>query len=195
MKTQARLKLLTITLVALSLILHQIIRISGNSFTFKAPIIQDQSVEISRVNLPVRLNIPSINVSTLIEPVGLTSRREMDLPKNALSVGWYDLGPRPGEKGSAVIAGHFNTENGDAGVFFNLYRLKKGDRISVKNDGGTDIIFVVQRSELFDSGLAGEVFSLSDGVAHLNLITCDGVWDGVKKNYTKRLVVFADLEK
>jgi len=34
----------------------------------------------------------------------------------------------------------------------------------------------------------------SDAKAHLNLITCEGVWDKVSKSYSKRLVVFTDRE-
>ncbi len=52
--------------------------------------------------------------------------------------------------------------------------------------------FVVVKKQIFDSGYADEVFSRNDG-AYLNLITCDGLWDGVKKSYSKRLVVFSDV--
>jgi len=38
-----------------------------------------------------------------------------------------------------------------------------------------------------------EPFS-NDGKAHLNLITCAGVWDEVEKSHSSRLVVFADME-
>jgi hypothetical protein len=37
------------------------------------------------------------------------------------------------------------------------------------------------------------LFLGSNDKAHLNLITCDGVWDVTKKSYSKRLVVFADI--
>ena len=61
------------------------------------------------------------------------------------------------------------------------------------DDKGSSITFIVRENRLYDPCLAGEVFSLSDGTTSLNLITCDGLWDGTKKNYTKRLVVFADI--
>ncbi len=154
---------------------------------------QTQIINKVSVGLPVNLKIPSINVYASIEHVGLTPKRAMEVPKNAVDVGWYNLGPRPGEKGSAVIDGHFNNENGEAGVFFNLYQLKKGDKVYVQDDKGIVITFVVRENRLYDPGLAGEIFSLSDGIAHLNLITCDGVWDGFEKSYSKRLVVFSDI--
>jgi LPXTG-site transpeptidase (sortase) family protein len=141
---------------------------------------------------PARLEIPSINVDTAIEDVGVTSGGAMGVPSNTYDVGWFDLGPRPGEKGSAVIAGHFDGKNGEVGVFKNLYKLKKGDKLYIKDDKGKTISFAVSKSRLYDPGYAKEVFSISSS-AHLNLITCDGVWNGIKKSYSKRLVVFADI--
>lgn len=188
MKTYIRWILLIIIFVELSLLILPRLNPSLN----KKSAFQSQVASISP-GLPVRLKIPSINVDAFVEYVGLTSKREMEVPKNAADVGWYKLGPRPGEKGSAVIDGHFNNENGGAGVFFNLYKVRKGDKIYVKDDKGVSITFIVLESRLYDPGLAGEVFSLNDGIAHLNLVTCDGVWDGVKKSYSKRLVVFADI--
>ena len=141
---------------------------------------------------PIRLKIPNINVDATIEYVGLTSKGAMEVPSNAVNVGWFDLGPRPGELGSAVIAGHFDDKSGKAGVFVDLYKLKKGDKLYVENAKGQSITFEVQGSRIYDPGYADEVFTRNDK-AHLNLITCDGVWDGIKKSYSKRLVVFADL--
>jgi len=40
--------------------------------------------------------------------------------------------------------------------------------------------------------VATDVFTSSDGKAHLNLITCDGIWDKNAAQYSERLVVFAD---
>lgn len=142
--------------------------------------------------LPVRLKIPTINVNAAVEYVGFTPRRALDVPKNPEDVGWFKLGPRPGEKGSAVIDGHVDGENGKAGVFVNLYKLKKGDKIYVEDGKGISIVFVVREKRIYDPEYSGDVFSRNDGY-YLNLITCDGVWDGVKKSYSKRLVVFSDI--
>lgn len=140
----------------------------------------------------MRLKIPAINVDASIQNVGTTSGGEMEVPSNTNDVGWFKLGPTPGENGSAVISGHFDGKNGEAGVFADLYKLKKGDKLFVENSGGKTTSFVVRESRTYDPGYAEEVFSSSDG-AHLNLITCDGVWDGTKKSYNKRLVIFTDI--
>lgn len=144
-----------------------------------------------RPGLPVRLKIPKINVEASIQQVGITQSGEMEVSSNTVDVGWFKLGPRPGEVGSAVIAGHVDGENSEVGVFANLYKLKEGDKLYIETNKGTSIAFIVRRSRIYNPGYADEVFSRSDG-AHLNLITCDGVWDGAKKSYSKRLVVFAD---
>ena len=142
--------------------------------------------------LPVRLKIPSINVDAYVQHVGVTSEGDMEVPDNSDDVGWFKLGYRPGEVGSAVISGHFNGKNGEVGVFYDLVKLKKGDKLYLEDDNGTMTTFVVRESRVYDPGYAEELFTLNDG-AHLNLVTCDGVWDGIKKSYSKRLVVFTDI--
>lgn len=142
--------------------------------------------------LPIRLIIPKINIDALIEYMGVTAIGVMEVPDIALNAGWFKLGPMPGENGSAVIAGHFDGKNGEAGVFINLYKLKKGDKIYIEDNKRTTITFVVREIRIYNPGYANSVFSASES-AHLNLVTCDGIWDGVKKSYNKRLVIFSDI--
>ena len=142
--------------------------------------------------LPVRLKIPSINVDAAIEYVGVTPKGVMVAPSNITNVGWFDLGPRPGEKGNAVIAGHFDGQNGEAGVFTNLDKLKTGDKLYVEDSKGTSTTFIVRGSHAYDPGYAANVFSGTSS-AHLNLITCSGIWDETKQSFSKRLVVFTDV--
>lgn len=153
---------------------------------------QDQPENKSTFGLPVELMIPAIGVDAHIQYLGITPKGEMAVPDNIIDVGWFKLGPRPGDKGSAVIAGHFNGESNKAGVFTNLYKLEVGDRLSIKDDSGASITFVVRGKRAYNSGYADDVFSRNDGT-YLNLITCDGLWDEVKKSYRQRLVVFADI--
>lgn len=147
------------------------------------------------VGLPIRLKIPAIGVDSLVEGVGVTTNGEMDVPKGPTTTAWFDLGPRPGEEGSSVISGHYGWKNGIAATFDNLHNLKSGDKIYVENDMGTSTIFLVHDTHLYDQKAdATNVFSSNDGKAHLNLITCEGVWSKDQKSYSNRLVVFADKE-
>ncbi len=156
------------------------------------PILSAEVQKRSQI-LPVRLRIPSINVDAAVENVGLTPAGAMEVPSNILDVGWYTLGSLPGATGSAVISGHFDGSTGESGVFNNLDKLKPGDKIYVVNDQGATIVFVVRESRTYNPGYADDVFFPNDNGTHLNLITCDGVWDGAKKSYSKRLVVFSDI--
>lgn len=146
--------------------------------------------------LPVRLKIPSISVDAAIESIGLTSQGAMDIPKNPGDAAWFNLGSRPGANGSAVIDGHYGTwKNGSGSVFDNLYKLHQGDQLYVEDDKGAKISFVVREIRSYDpKANASDVFGSSDGKSHLNLITCEGVWDKDSKSYPKRLVVFTDRE-
>jgi LPXTG-site transpeptidase (sortase) family protein len=146
--------------------------------------------------LPIRLIIPSISVNAAIEYVGITSEGEMGVPEGPDDVAWFELGPRPGEIGSAVMAGHYGSwKDGRGSVFDDLNKLKEGDRLYVEDEKGVIISFVVRESRRYDPKAdASDVFNSNDGKAHLNLVTCEGVWDQISQNYSQRLVVFADKE-
>lgn len=150
---------------------------------------------IQRLSVPVRIRIPAIGVDSEIEQVTVASDGTMDVPKHQFNTAWYSPGARPGEVGSAVIVGHVDWVLSKRAVFTDLYRLKSGDKISVLNQDGVDISFVVRSSKTYDANQdATNVFTSTDGLAHLNLITCVGAWDRSANTYTQRLVVFTDKE-
>lgn len=147
------------------------------------------------IRFPIRLRIPKINIDAAVEHVGLTSHGTMDVPKGPADVAWFDLGPRPGEDGNAVIAGHEGWKNGIPAVFDNLYKLQKGDELYVEDEKGAITTFVVREVRMYgENEDASVVFGSSDGKAHLNLITCEGIWNAAQKSYSNRLVVFTDKE-
>lgn len=149
--------------------------------------------EQTGTGLPVRLKIPSINVSAAIEYMDLTSQGEMAAPKDPANAGWYSLGPRPGEIGSAVIDGHFGYRNHIPAVFDNLSQLRAGDKLYIEDKKGTAATFLVRESRNYDPKAdATGVFHSSDGKSHLNLITCEGTWNASQKSFSNRLVVFTD---
>jgi len=144
--------------------------------------------------LPVRLKVPIIGVDTAIEDAYMTPEGRMDVPEGSINVAWFALGPHPGEVGSAVIGGHFGMRNGVPFVFYDLDKLQVGDRVYILNDKDETLQFVVRSVKLFDRKAdATEVFTSDDGLAHLNLITCEGVWNEINGFYPQRRVVFTDL--
>lgn len=145
--------------------------------------------------LPVRLKIPAIGVDSAIEDALITPDGRMDVPSGTKNVAWFALGPNPGQKGSAVIGGHYGFYEANKGpaVFYKLDQLKVGEKIYIVDDKGDTLAFVVRSIKLFDRNAdATTVFTSSDGLAHLNLITCEGVWNKVNDSYPQRRVVFTD---
>jgi LPXTG-site transpeptidase (sortase) family protein len=143
---------------------------------------------------PQQLSIPKLNLTSQIEYVGLDANQRMDVPKDWNQVAWYQLGPKPGEQGSAVLAGHLDSPSGPA-IFYNLNQLESGDLISVTNQTGQQLQFeVTDKATYPDASFPlAQVFSQTD--AHrLNLITCTGQFDKQTKNYSDRLVVFTKLK-
>lgn len=157
--------------------------------------VDELAPEQKGIGLPLRIKIPRINVDAAIEQVALTPQKAMDVPKGPADAAWFSLGPRPGEKGSAVITGHFGWKDGIPAVFDNLYQLRKGDILYVEDDTGAVLSFVVRERRVYDrEAEVKDIFGSVDGKAHLNLITCKGAWDKVQKSYSHRLVVFTDKE-
>jgi LPXTG-site transpeptidase (sortase) family protein len=159
-----------------------------------APVAVSASSPSQTVGIPARLIIPAINIDTTIAPAGLVDGA-MGVPVGPTSTTWFDLGPRPGQIGSAVIAGHEGWKDGIFAIFDNLHELRPGDEIYVVDDQGATTTFVVQTLQLYSQNAnASSVFTSNDGLAHLNLITCEGTWNAAEKSYSDRLVVFANKE-
>jgi len=98
---------------------------------------------------PDRIRIPSIHVDAPLMGLALTPSGSLDVPPAAKRnlAGWYEAGTTPGEKGTAVVAGHVDNADGPA-VFYDLGALKKGSRIEVDRRDGSTALFSVDAVEL-----------------------------------------------
>jgi len=143
--------------------------------------------------VPVRLRIPALGIDTNIEALGLQSSGAMDVPSNIWNAGWLSSGPKPGEAGNAVIAGHRDSVKGEA-VFWSLENLSPGDKVYVSDSTGNELTFVVTEvaSYPLESTPLERVFGVSDQ-SQLNLITCYGDFVKDQHTYNKRLVVYTRL--
>ncbi len=150
---------------------------------------------VATEGLPKKVVIKSIDVEADVESVGMDAQGRMDVPKDDFNVAWYNLGFKPGENGSAVIAGHFDSRTGGPAIFYRLSELQDGETITVEYENGNSFNFkVTDKKEYdFDKVPLEEVFNSTDK-PRLNLITCDGVFNSSSKNYSKRLVVYSELE-
>jgi sortase (surface protein transpeptidase) len=147
---------------------------------------------VSRASRPASIAIPAAGVDARVVPVGLGSDGAMEVPEVDLA-GWYELGPRPGEPGPAVIVGHVDSREGPA-VFFRLGQLRRGDRIVVGRDGGAAVAFAVERVERHakESLPVGRIWNRT-GQPVLRLITCGGSFDRATGHYRDNLIVYAKL--
>ena len=155
----------------------------------------ETSPAVAVVRTPVRLAIETINVNASVKPTGLTSTGDMAVDDSISDLWWYQLGYRPGQKGSAVIAGHYGWRAGVAAVFNDIHSLQPGDKIISYDDEDKATTFIVREIRIYDPQAdATDVFKSTDGKAHLNLITCQGSWVNAEDSYSNRLVVFTDAE-
>ena len=145
---------------------------------------------------PTRLNIPKLGVTANVEAVALDIKNNMDVPQKVEDVGWYKLGVKPGEKGNAVIDGHYDDITGAPVVFYNLISLQVGDPIETVDNNGKKLTFIVQKKAnyAYNQFPLLEVFGQSNG-KNLNLITCSGTWDKNNKTYADRLVIYSTLKE
>lgn len=150
--------------------------------------------EILLPKKPKSLVIPSLEVSVDVEHVGKDSEGRMDIPQDPLNTAWYELGALPGEKGNAVIAGHYDTPTGDPSIFYDLASLQEGDEIVSVDEEGNEYVFKVTDIVTYDNDEfpLREVFGSHDK-ARLNLITCAGEFDRELKDYSERTVVYSEL--
>lgn len=140
------------------------------------------------------LSIPAIGVDARITAVGLRADGAMQVP-DPDTVGWYERGPRPGERGPAVLVGHVDSRTGPA-VFHRLRELRRGDRIVVRSDdgGSSSSTFVVRRVERHPkTALPTERIWPDTSRRLLRLITCGGSFDRAARSYRDNVIVYAAL--
>ncbi|WP_443056641.1 class F sortase [Streptomyces sp. MUM 178J] len=144
---------------------------------------------------PTRLKIPKIGVDAPFTGLKIGSSGALDPPPadDTNLVGWHASGISPGERGTALIAGHLDTATAPA-VFARLRELKRGDRFEVRRADGTTAVFLVDAVESFrkDDFPDKRVYDDTPD-ALVRLITCAGAYDRKAKDYTENLVVFAHL--
>ncbi|MGW2513961.1 sortase domain-containing protein [Streptomyces scopuliridis] len=143
---------------------------------------------------PVRLRIPALGVRAEVLPLALDDEGTLDAPgfRNAMKVGWFALGPRPGERGPAVLIGHRDApanpgtapvrngrDNIKNAVFAKLGRLRPGDAIETELGDGRRLTFRVTAVDTYRTKrFPTEQVYGPVPTPQLRLITCGGVIDG-----------------
>ena len=134
-----------------------------------------------------RISIRAIGVEAGIIPVGVTRLGRLAIGDSVRDVYRWRDDVRPGQRGSAVLAGH--TWSKGPGVFDNLGHLKVGHRVVV----GTYRFAVTRVRRVTDMSPAEVSRLFSDrGRARLVLITC-GDRNDLTGVYRTRIIVNASL--
>lgn len=146
-----------------------------------------------RRSAPVHLTIASLGISTTVGRLGLQANHQVMVPPNVHTVGWFRLGPTPGQMGSSVILGHVDSYLGP-GVFFQIKSMRVGSSIEVRLADGVTTRFVVTRVVQYSkTGFPDRLVYGSHGTRSLNLVTCGGVFDHATGSYLSNVVVFSRL--
>ncbi|MET9757823.1 class F sortase [Streptomyces sp. NPDC006372] len=143
---------------------------------------------------PDRIRIPAIRVNAPLTGLGLTQTGSLDVPPAARRnlAGWYEAGTTPGERGTAIVAGHVDNADGPA-VFYDLGALAKGSTIEVDRRDGGVAVFTVDAVEAYAAqDFPDEQVYGAAGRPELRVITCGGGWSRTT-GYQGNVVVFAHL--
>ena len=150
---------------------------------------------------PKRIQVPKLKLDA---PIATFSFKDvgkdgaLPTPKDAEEVAWYDFTGRAGEANNAVFAGHVDW-NGRSAVFARIKELVNGDQIVLVGDRGTRFTYEVLGCDDVECHLPVSTrtdvdeFLGSSAFAHLTMITCEGQWDTIKKDYSHRRIVRARL--
>ena len=148
---------------------------------------------VRRPARPVRVLIPAIGVRAAIVRLGLNPDRTLQTPTDFATAGWWSGGPRPGERGAAVVVGHVDSKTGP-GAFYALRELRRGDGIRIVGADGRVVRFVVRRLVRFPKAHfpTRRVYKATRRPV-LRLITCSGSFDTATGHYLDNTIVFARL--
>lgn len=142
---------------------------------------------------PTHLRIPTIGVSATVTSLGIQPDQQVEVPGNPDEVGWYRLGARPGQQGSAVLLGHVDSKAGPA-VFHRLHSLTPGDEVEVVGNDGTATRFEVTSIATYaNEDFPAQKVYRPAGRPGLALVTCGGRYDAANGGYQSNVVVYADL--
>lgn len=145
---------------------------------------------------PLSISIPSIKVTSKVNPIGLAQDGTLAVPQPGPllnQAAWFTKSPSPGQLGPSIIEGHVDSPDGPS-VFFDLGKLRPGNKIMVKRADGVRLTFTVNavrdfKKSKFPTTL---VYGSKSNAPQLRLITCSD-FDKSIRHHVGNEVVFAHL--
>lgn len=157
---------------------------------------EEPQIEAMPPSAPVSVDIPSIDVTSELHPLGLNDDGTLQVPSGELynQAAWYEGSPTPGELGPSVIEGHVTSQGSVPSVFFELGELGRGDTVEVTREDGSVATFRVYATDSFPKDDFPKVAVYGNTqVPELRLITCGGDYDPQARAHVDNIVVFAKL--
>ena len=148
---------------------------------------------------PIYVQIDSINVKARVEEVSINEDGSMGVPKNFNNVAWLNNSSRAGQIGNLVISGHYDFPGGSGAIFYNLANVSIGDTVYVttlvNNEVENTKKYIIASKFLADPNNNDHIQEAYKDTKEptITLITCNGVWDSVKHEYSHRVVVKGEL--
>lgn len=183
----------------LILLKHQAEAQSVNVTVFNTPATSVFSGNLKPVVYsPKYFSIEKIGLKDVpVVEVGVDAVGRLEVPKSFDEAGWYKEGAKPGESGNTIIAGHYDRVGGAPAVFFDLVKLEPGDKIEVRDASDKKYSYKVKSVEYVnvnDPEAIEKAYEHSDE-SIMTVITCGGVWSVASHDYSKRLLIKAELAK
>jgi hypothetical protein len=146
----------------------------------------------ARAAPPVHVRVDGAPIDGPIIPTGVDQGTgEFAVPPEAGLVGWYEYGPRPGDGGSAVLAGHLDWKH-RPGVFRLLTQVRPGAIVVVTfADGAVRRFRVTENRLVLKPQLPTAAVFARTGPPTLRLITCGGEYDRSSHHYRSNVLVTA----
>ena len=141
-------------------------------------------------NAPTRITIPAIDVDAPMITLGFASDGSLDIPYDAVSVGWYTVTPPPGQPGNSLLGAHVDWR-GELAVFWRLRDLQSGDLIYIERGEQTLVYRVRESFSVAFTANVGDVLRSTPGESSVTLFTCGGTFNRSRGEYDERLIVHA----
>jgi hypothetical protein len=141
---------------------------------------------------PLEIVMPSGRIAP-VQQSGLRSDGTLAIPDDPSVVGWWTGGALIGERfGSTVIAGHVDSRRFGIGVFAELWQVRPGAVVEVRNGAMHARYKVVSRKEVPQARMTRDTGAFRQDVSHrLVLITCGGPFDETRHRYRDNIVLIA----
>lgn len=138
----------------------------------------DESIRSYTVapDMPKYISIPKQGVYARVFPMGVNDKSQLDTPNNIHDAGWYNGSSMPGKPGAMLIDGHSGIGKTN-GVFHNVARLQKGDKIVVTRGDGQELTYTIATVTVLkvDAVDMTNMVTPANGASEgINIITCTG---------------------